>query len=167
MVGTRPCSLEQTAIATNKVACTWQSLPTDVKTFWGGDENIVIKPPLKDEESVAYGTVGSLAMLKGAKDKTAAGEFAAFATNAENSKAYDLAAGYFSPLKSTGELYADDPVQSAIEKTIPTVRVGELQPSARAVMGALAPEIQAALLGTKTPEQALKDAAAAAQPLIK
>ncbi|WP_348789147.1 extracellular solute-binding protein [Leifsonia sp. NPDC080035] len=166
LISTMP-SLEQTAIATNKVACTWQSLPTDVKTFWGGDENIVIKPPLKDEESVAYGTVGSLAMLKGAKDKTAAGEFAAFATNAENSKAYDLAAGYFSPLKSTGELYADDPVQSAIEKTIPTVRVGELQPSARAVMGALAPEIQAALLGTKTPEQALKDAAAAAQPLIK
>ena len=59
------------------------------------------------------------------------------------------------------------PIQSAIEQTIPTSKVGELQPSARAVMGVLAPEIQAALLGSKTPEQALKDAAAAAQPLIK
>ncbi len=30
----------------------------------------------------------------------------------------------------------------------------------------LAPELQAALIGEKTPEQALKDAAAAANPLL-
>jgi len=165
LISTMP-SLEQTALATNKVACTWQSGPSDVTSFWGAD-SIKILPPLTDKKSVSYGTVGSLAMLKGSQAKEAAGEFAAFATDAENSKKYDLASNFFSPLKSTGELYADDPIQSAIEKTIPTSRVGELQPSARAVMGVLAPEIQAALLGTKTPQQALKDAAAAAQPLIK
>ncbi|MFF2051415.1 extracellular solute-binding protein [Leifsonia sp. NPDC058194] len=165
LISTMP-ALEQTALATNNVACTWQSGPSDVTSFWGEDA-IKILPPLTDEKQVSYGTVGSLAMLKGAKDKDAAGEFAAFATDAENSKKFDLASNFFSPLKSTGELYADNPIQSAIEKTIPTSKVGELQPSARAVMGVLAPEIQAALLGTKTPEQALKDAAAAAQPLIK
>ncbi|QIZ97638.1 extracellular solute-binding protein [Leifsonia sp. PS1209] len=165
LISTMP-SLEQTALASNKVACTWQSGPADVTSFWGEDA-IKILPPLTDKESVSYGTVGSLAMLKGATSKDAAGEFAAYATDAENSKKFDLASNFFSPLKSTGELYADDPIQSAIEKTIPTSRVGELQPSARAVMGVLAPEIQAALLGTKTPKQALKDAAAAAQPLIK
>ena len=165
LISTMP-ALEQTALATNKVACTWQSGPSDVTSFWGADA-IKVLPPLTDEKQVSYGTVGSLAMLKGAKDKEAAGEFAAFATDAENSKKFDLASNFFSPLKSTGELYVDDPIQSAIEKTIPTSKVGELQPSARAVMGVLAPEIQAALLGTKTPEQALNDAAAAAQPLIK
>ena len=34
-------------------------------------------------------------------------------------------------------------------------------------MGVLAPEIQAALLGQKAPADALKDAAAAAAPLLK
>ncbi|WP_291048801.1 extracellular solute-binding protein [Herbiconiux sp.] len=164
LISTMP-ALEQTALATGQVACTWQSGPADVASYWGED-NIEILPPLTDEESVSYGTVGSLAMLKGAQDKEAAGAFAAYATDADNVKAFDLASNYFSPLASTGELYADDPIQSAIEDVIPTSRVGELYPGAREVMGVLAPEIQAALLGTKTPEQALKDAAAAAEPLL-
>ncbi|MET4159202.1 multiple sugar transport system substrate-binding protein [Agromyces sp. PvR057] len=165
LISTFP-SLEQTAIATDQVACTWQSAPADVSAFWGEDA-IVIKPPLENEESVSYGTVGSLAMMKGSSHKEAAGAFAAYATNAENVVAYDLAANYFSPLKSTGELYADDPIQGAIEAIVPTSTVGELFPSSREVMGVLAPEIQAALLGTKTPKQALEDAAASAAPLLK
>ncbi len=43
--------------------------------------------------------------------------------------------------------------------TCPDTTVGELNASSRALMGVLAPEIQAALLGDKSPEDALKDAA--------
>ena len=50
---------------------------------------------------------------------------------------------------------------------MPDTTVGELSSSSRALMGVFAPEIQAALLGQKSPADALKDAAAAAAPLVQ
>lgn len=164
LISTTP-ALEQTAIATGKAACSWQNAPMELAPFWG-EENLVILPPLKNKEAVAYGTVGTLAMLKGAADKDAAGAFASYATSADVVVPYLKTAGYFSALSSTGELYADDPILSAVEATVPFATVGQLFPAAREVMGVLSPEIQASLLGMKTPEQALKDAAAAASPLL-
>jgi len=164
LITTTP-SIEQTALAQNKVACTWQSGPADVETYWGA-ENIVIQPPLTDEETVGYGTVGSLSMLKGSDNKAAAGAWIDFVTSAEPVTEFVTTAKMFSPLTSTGELYADDPVYGAIEKTIPDTTVGPVNEHAREVMGVLAPEIQAALLGQKSAERALQDAAAAAAPLL-
>ncbi|GAA3732132.1 sugar ABC transporter substrate-binding protein [Leifsonia bigeumensis] len=160
MISTTP-AFEQSPSASNKVACTTQNSPNDLKPFWGED-NIHVGPPLTNKESVAYGTVGSLSLLKGSDAKEAAAEFASFASDAENLAKYDVAAGYFSPLKEGGGLYPDDALQTAVEATLSTVTVGELNPHSREVMGVLAPEIQAALLGTKTAEQALDDAASAA-----
>lgn len=164
LVSTMP-SIEQTALAKNRVACTWQSVPGDVTDFWG-EENIVIQPPLTDVDTASYGTVGSLSMLKGAEDKAAAGAWIDFATSADAVTEFVTTGKYFSPLVSTGELYADDPIYSAVEQTIQYVRVGPLTEASRNVMGVLAPEIQAALLGQKTPQEALDDAAASAQGLL-
>ncbi|MFD9941679.1 ABC transporter substrate-binding protein [Nonomuraea sp. NPDC059023] len=156
---------EQTRTAQNKVACTWQQLPADVESFWG-KENIKVVPPLTGAKQVAYGTVGSLSMLKASKNKEAAGKWIAFATGAEPSKAFNLASGFFSPRTTTGALYAADPVQSGVEKTLDLTTAGPLHDKARDVMGVLAPEIQAALIGKKTPEQALADATKAADALL-
>ncbi|HEY0698139.1 MAG TPA: sugar ABC transporter substrate-binding protein [Micromonospora sp.] len=158
-------AFEQTNVAKNKVACTWQHVPADVESFWG-KENIKILPPLADAKSVGYGTVGSLSILKGSKAKKAAGEWVAFATSPEVATAYDKKSKYFSAKKSAGALYADDPVASAMEQTLTSTTVGSLNEKSREVMGVLAPEIQAALIGKKTPEQALADAAKAAQALL-
>ena len=62
---------------------------------------------------------------------------------------------------------ADDPLLGEVEKYVPDTTVGELDASSRALMGVLSPEIQAALLGQKSPADALKDAAAAAAPLLQ
>lgn len=164
LISTTP-SIEQTAIAQNKVACTWQSLPSDVETYWGA-ENVVIQPPLTDEASIGYGTVGSLSMLAGSDDKAAAGAWIDFVTSAGPLKTFVTTAGYFSPLTSTGELYADDPILSAIEQTIQYTTVGPLNKHAREVMGVVAPEIQAAMLGQKTPQEALDAAAASAAAML-
>ncbi len=164
LITTTP-SIEQTALAQNKVACTWQSGPADVETYWGA-ENVIIQPPLTDEETIGYGTVGSLSMLKGAKDKAAAGAWIDFVTAAAPVKEYVTAAKLFSPLTSTGELYADDPIYSAIEKTIPDSTVGPVNEHSREVMGVLAPEIQAALLGQKSPQEALDAAAKSADAML-
>jgi multiple sugar transport system substrate-binding protein len=164
LITTTP-SIEQTALAQNKVACTWQSGPADVEAYWGA-ENIVIQPPLTDEETIGYGTVGSLSMLKGAEDKAAAGAWIDFVTSAEPVTEFVTTAKMFSPLTSTGELYADDPVYGAIEQTIPDTTVGPVNEHSREVMGVLAPEIQAALLGQKSAQEALDAAAKSAEALL-
>ena len=158
--------LEQTAIAQGKVACTWNNAVTEVAPFWG-EENVKVLAPLTDEESVAYGTVGSLSVLKGSQAPEAAAAFAEFATGADVVEPYLKAAGYFSALSTTEPLYADDPLLGEVEKYVPDTTVGELDASSRALMGVLSPEIQAALLGQKSPADALKDAAAAAAPLLQ
>ncbi|GIH19737.1 ABC transporter substrate-binding protein [Rugosimonospora africana] len=157
--------IEQTRVAQNKVACVWNLAPQDVTKFWGA-ENIKILPPLKDAKQVQYGTVGSLVMLKGAKDKTAAGKWISYATSDTVMKDFDTKSSFFSPRKSTGSLYASDPVLGELEKYVGLTTVGPIQPKARDVMGVLAPEIQAALLGKKSSDQALRAAAKSAQPLL-
>lgn len=157
-------AFEQTHLAQGKVACTWQQLPADVETFWGADA-ITIHQPLKDKEQVGYGSVGALSMLKQSDAKEAAGEWLAFAASPEVTKAYDTAGNYFSPFKSTGTLYSDGP-NAEVEKTLDLMVGAPLHEKARDVMGLLAPEIQAALIGQKSPEQALSDAAEAANSLI-
>lgn len=157
--------LEQTGIAAGRVGCAWDYTAKDLGSQVG-PENVVVLPPLKGKESVGYGTVGTIAMFKDAKNKEAAGKFAAFATDPANSADYLTTAGYFSPVEGKGPDYSQDPTLSEIQKTLPQMKFGELHPQARAVMGALAPEIQAAILGQKTPEQALNDAAAAAESII-
>src|SRR6185436_8154356 len=96
-------------------------------------ENIAVAPPLKQVQAKQYGTVGSLVMLKSAGDKSAAGKWINFATGADAART------------SVGALYGGDPVLGELEKYVGTTTVGPLHEKARDVMGALAPEIQAAL----------------------
>ncbi|MFJ2417348.1 ABC transporter substrate-binding protein [Streptomyces brevispora] len=163
LVTTTP-KLEQTPTAKGKVACTWQNTPADVEPFWG-KENIVVQPPLKDAESVGYGTVGALSMLKGA-DKKNTGDWLNFVAESKNSAGLQKAAGYFPARKSGGDLYPDDALQTAVGATLPSMDVGPLQDKAREVQGVLAPEIQAALLGKKSPQHALDAAQKAAQAML-
>ncbi|MEU0634036.1 extracellular solute-binding protein [Streptomyces sp. NPDC005989] len=163
LVTTTP-KLEQTPTAKGKVACTWQNTPADVEPFWG-KENIVVQPPLKDVESVGYGTVGALSMLKGA-DKKNTGDWLNFVAESKNAAGLQKAAGYFPARKSGGDLYPDDALQTAVGATLPSMTVGPLQDKAREVQGVLAPEIQAALLGKKSPQEALNAAQKAAQAML-
>ncbi|KRV48167.1 sugar ABC transporter substrate-binding protein [Wenjunlia vitaminophila] len=163
LVSTTP-KLEQTPVAKGKVACTWQNTPADVEPFWG-KENIVVRPPLKDTESVGYGTVGALSMLKGA-DKDAAGEWINFVAEPGNAAGLEKQSGLFPARKSAKDLYPDDAVQQAVAATLPSMVAGPMQDKAREVMGLLAPEIQAALIGKKSPQEALDAAAKAADALL-
>ncbi|MFD8826325.1 extracellular solute-binding protein, partial [Streptomyces sp. NPDC059605] len=163
LVTTTP-KLEQTPTAKGKVACTWQNTPADVEPFWG-KENIVVQPPLKDVKSVGYGTVGALSMLKGA-DVKAAGEWISFVAEAKNAAGLQKQSSTFPARTSAGNLYPDDEILTAVADTLPAMETGSLEEKSREVMGVLAPEIQAAVLGKKSPRQALDDAAKAAGPLL-
>lgn len=159
-------AIEQTGLAQGKTACSYQNSVREVADFWG-EENVRVLPPLTDQETVAYGTVGSLSMLKGAGDKEAAAAFAEFATSAEVMAPYLTESGFYSALKSDEALYDPETLLGQVEQYVPQTTVGELAESSRALMGVLSPELQAALLGQKSPEQALNDAAKAAEPLLR
>ncbi|MEU9094477.1 extracellular solute-binding protein [Streptomyces sp. NPDC048428] len=163
LVTTTP-KLEQTPTAKGKVACTWQNTPADVEPFWG-KKNIVVQPPLKETASVGYGTVGALSMLKGA-DKKNTGDWLNFVAESKNTAGLQKAAGFFPARESGGDLYPDDALQTAVGATLPSMNVGPLQDKAREVQGLLAPEIQAALLGKKSPQDALDAAQKAAQAML-
>ncbi|WP_329172644.1 extracellular solute-binding protein [Streptomyces sp. NBC_01477] len=163
LITTTP-QIEQTDLAKNKVACTWQNTAAEVQPFWGKD-GIVVNPPLSSGTSVAYGTVGTLAMFKGANQDLAA-KWISYAAQPENSAGLQQPGGYFSPRTDAAALYPGDPLQQATEKVLDTTDVGPLNKAARDVMGVLAPQIQAALLGKSTPKKALDDAASAADQLI-
>lgn len=156
---------EQSGLAHGKTACSWSNPVSEVEPVWGA-ENVKVLAPLKDERQITYGTVGSLSLLKSSKVKDAAGKFAEYATSADVIKPYLLEAGYFSAIKGDP---LNDPgsLQGQVEQYVPQTTVGELAPSSRALMGVLSPEIQAALLGQKSPKDALNDAAKAAEPLLR
>ncbi|WP_116953052.1 ABC transporter substrate-binding protein [Jiangella endophytica] len=157
--------LEQTRIAQNKVACIWDMEPQYLVDFWGA-ENVVVRPPLSDAEQIQYGTVGSLSMLRTSENKDAAGAWIDFVTAADRAAEYDTAGRFFSTKESVGTLYDGDPILGELEQYAGLTTVGPLNAHAREVMGVLAPEIQAVLVGDKDPRQALDDAAAAANALL-
>ncbi|MEV0262422.1 extracellular solute-binding protein [Streptomyces sp. NPDC050617] len=163
LVTTTP-KLEQTPVARGKVACTWQNTPADVEPFWGR-KNTAVLPPLKDAASVGYGTVGALSLLKGGNTKMA-GEWIDFVSRPEHAAGLEKEAGYFPARRSAKDLYPGDPLQTAVSKTLPSMNAGPLKRRSREVMGMLAPEIQAALLGDKSPEKALRTAAEGADAML-
>ncbi|MFJ6215874.1 extracellular solute-binding protein [Streptomyces sp. NPDC092296] len=163
LVTTTP-KIEQTDLAKNKVACTWQNSAAEVEPFWGKD-NIIVQPALTGTTQAAYGTVGTLAMFKGA-DKNAAGKWIAYVAQPKNTEGLQKPGGYFPTRTDADDLYPGDAMQQATAKALDSTQVGPLNKASRDVMGVLAPEIQAALLGKKSPQQALDDAAKAADQLI-
>ncbi|MFJ3667202.1 extracellular solute-binding protein [Streptomyces sp. NPDC090106] len=161
---TKTPSIEQTDLAKNKVACTWQNSAAEVESYWGEDD-IVMGSALTGQKSVAYGTVGTLAMFRGA-DTGAAGQWISFVAQPDNVAGLLTPGGYFGARTDGGDLYPGDTLQQATEKVLDSADVGPLNTAARDVMGALAPQIQAALLGKSTPKEALDQAATAADQII-
>lgn len=131
-----------------------------------GKENIVALPPLQNKAQATYGTVGSFSMLKGSKAKDATAKWLNYITSTEVMAAYDKASGYFAPRKSVPPQYADDPVLGKCEEMLNYASPGELHPKARDVQGVLRPLVQAAIIGQKTPEQAMQEAAKQANQLL-
>ncbi|MFI0719330.1 extracellular solute-binding protein [Streptomyces sp. NPDC021224] len=163
LITTTP-QIEQTDLAKNKVACTWQNTAAEVEPFWGKD-NIVVGPALTGDSPAAYGTVGTLAMFKSA-NKDAAGKWISYVTQPANDAGLQKPGGYFPPRTDATALYPGDQHQEATEKVLESTDVGPLNKASRDVMGVLAPQLQAALLGKTDPKKALDDAAQAADQII-
>jgi multiple sugar transport system substrate-binding protein len=131
-----------------------------------GEENVVVGAPLEHERRIGYGTVGGFAVTSNAEDHDAVAAWLTHMTSEETMESLAASAGFLAPKETIQGLYDDDPILGEFEEYLADMTVGPVHPQAREVMGVLGPELQAALLGQKSAQQALDDAAASAEPLI-
>lgn len=156
--------LDQSSMAKRKVACEFAVEPNLLEKQWGDDRLVI--PPLKDAVQRTYGTIGAYTILKGSKNKDAAAKWISFVTQPQVMAAVDKFGGYFSP-KTTAQLdYVPGSVGAETAKYLDLGYTGPAVAKGREVSALVAPELQAAVLGQKTPEQALADAAKNAQQIM-
>ncbi|MGH8795225.1 MAG: ABC transporter substrate-binding protein [Stackebrandtia sp.] len=158
---------DQSPMARGEVACVYNLAPNDVEKAMGGREHIEVTPPLTGAVQAAFGAVGGYAVFRDARDPEAARAWMTHLSSPDVIADYNKTAGYFSPHEAVADLYADDPVFGAAEQYLDVTVPGEPHPRAREVQELIGPQVQAALLGVKTPEAALADAAAQADPLLR
>jgi len=156
---------EQTVIGSRKVGCIYHLDPVIVKDYWGDD--VVVAPVLKDVASRAYGTVGSYTLLKSSKNKEAAAAWINYITSPTAMGALDTKAGYLPPKEAVPVTYAEDSIEARTGEYLDLADVGPRAPEARELQSVIAPELQAAVLGDKTVDDALAAAQQAAVAKMK
>ncbi|MFI9582642.1 ABC transporter substrate-binding protein [Streptomyces sp. NPDC052236] len=132
---------------------------------WGAG-NVVVGTPLGGPaREVAFGIPGALSVNAQSENRASADKFLAFMTQPEQIKSLGRASGYFSP-RADVIVPSDSPFTKQYQAALANVYPGEPHPAARRLMLLLAPEIQAALTGRKSPKEALDSAARTADDLL-
>ena len=130
-----------------------------------GAENVVVGAPLTDEEQASFGIPGVLALTSISDDDDAANTVAGYIASPEVSARLNDAAGTF-PARTDVDPPTGDDALTALDDALEFAVPGEVTPSARQVMAVLSAQLQAALQGSKSAEDALADAASEARDLI-
>lgn len=132
-----------------------------------GEGALRIGEPLMYKEQAAFGTVAGYTISEQSENKEAAAAWVRFITDPETMTEICGQSGFFVPRASIGKIHGDDPILSEVEDQLAFVRATPAVLGGRQVLtDALTPEIQAAVLGQKTPQQALDDAAALATSIL-
>jgi multiple sugar transport system substrate-binding protein len=155
---------EQTVVGRRQVGCVYYSTPTEMATVWGKD--VVVTAPLKNKSEATYGTVGSFTVLNGSENKALAAAWTQFVTTADVLAAIGKFSNFYPPKEGAPAPFAAGSPEAQAEPFLPLVNVGPRVAHAREVQAVLAPEVQAVVLGKKSAEQAMKDGAKAAEPVL-
>ncbi|URM92262.1 sugar ABC transporter substrate-binding protein [Streptomyces sp. MRC013] len=131
---------------------------------WGA-ENVVVGKPLRDVEQVSFGVPGGLGLNADSRNVAGAEKFLAFMAQPERIRSLGEASGFLSP-RTDVTVAGDAPYAKQFQEALPFAHPGEPSPVARQLMSLIAPEIQAALTGRKSPKEALDAAAAQADDLL-
>ncbi|WP_232661290.1 extracellular solute-binding protein [Pseudonocardia sp. TRM90224] len=123
-----------------------------------GPENVAVGLPIQGTKRVAFGIPGGLVLAKASKSLEAAKKFAAYVASPEVSAALSKESGYFTA-RTDAKVEGRSATATEFEKSLEFAFPGDTHPLARQVMTLLSPEIQAALQGRKSAQQALDDAA--------
>lgn len=153
--------LDQSALCTGKAAIAFASSVSEVEACPGFNAaDWEVAPPLKKADSVDYGTVGGLSILAASGHKAAAKAWIQWVTAPEQIKGFATTHDFYSPRVSTGNLFENKPMVGTAYQWLGQMKAGVTNaPSPRQLQDAIKPDLQAALLGSKDPQDALDDAA--------
>lgn len=153
--------LDQNALCTGKAALGFARAVSEIEACPGFKESDwEVAPPLKNTASVDYGTVGGLSILAASGHKAAAKAWIQWVTAPEQIKGFATSHDFYSPRVSTGNLFASKPLVGTAYQYLSQMKAGVTNaPSPRQLQDAIKPDLQAALLGSKDPQDALDDAA--------
>jgi multiple sugar transport system substrate-binding protein len=165
---TKRSRLADDAVAGGRVAMAHAMVATTARNVVHsiGAENTVVGPPLRSRTQMTFGQPGGLSLLRTAKNPEAARKFLAYMTTPKVIEELSVQSGYFLPWTDSEPPVTDD-VDRGFAQALPFVTAGDAHPQARKAMGLLAPHLQAALLGERTPEQALTEAAKEVDALLQ
>lgn len=150
-----------------QVAMGFTNTPADAKTAattWGA-ANVIVGTPLQGKKQVGFGLPGGLSVNAASKNIDGAEKFLSFMIEPKQLLALGAASGFLSP-RTDAKVPAKDAQAEKFADALQYAFPGEPNPAARQVMSLLAAEIQAALTGKKSPQQALDDAAKQADDLL-
>lgn len=120
--------------------------------------NFGVGPVLKNKRRSSYATIGGFGIFKQTKHLEETAQWLRFLSRPENMKRFCKKTNYLPTKRSLGKIHQEDPILGAFENEAEFCRADVKSAASRQIMMITAPEIQAAALGTKTPEQALQDA---------
>ncbi|MET7990994.1 sugar ABC transporter substrate-binding protein [Amycolatopsis sp. NPDC005232] len=166
-VATKRSGLADDAMATGRAAMSPVMTEAAARNVIAaiGARNTAIGAPLRNRSQVTFGTPGALSLLRGTKKPVEARELLAYLTSPTLVGELCADSGFFTPWPDSSPPSSDD-VHKSFARALPFTSAGDAHPQARKVMGLLAPHLQAALLGDKTPEAALTDAAEEVDSLL-
>lgn len=125
-----------------------------------------VGPVLTRDRRVGYSTIGGFGIFNSTPNPKETAKWLRYITRPENMRLFCKTTNFLPTKKSLGLIYADDPLLGALERQAAYCRADIKSPYARQIMQRVAPEIQAAALGRKSPEAALNDAAAAVNAML-
>jgi multiple sugar transport system substrate-binding protein len=131
------------------------------------DIDASLTPVIRHKEAWGFGGMRSWAMSSSARTPEAAAAFLAFLTRPEIMTRHAEAFGVF-PVKTAalGSVYQDDPEIAGLRDRFPNIFGEQKHKYGRDLMPLVVPEIQGAILGEKSPQQALDDAASQVMDLF-
>lgn len=165
---TKETKVEGSGLTDGSVAMTPMAVKADAATMQKalGAENVAVGPVFKGKEQVTFGLPGLLARTALSDDDATVNAVASYLASAEFQGKLSEASGYF-PARTDAKAPAGDPLNEPFQAALAFVKAGEVNPKSRQVMAALAPQIQAALQGSKTVDQALADAETEANGILQ
>lgn len=131
------------------------------------DMRYAIGPILTYKEQLGFGGMRSWAINEKSGNKEAAALLLEFLARPENAKRHGEAFGTFPALSEAREgIFSDDPEIAGLTERLDQIFGEQKHKYGRDLMPLVVPEIQAAIIGAKEPQQALDDAAAAVDELF-
>ncbi len=126
-----------------------------------------VAPVLERERRLGYSTIGGFAMFNSTRHPEATAKWLVFLTRPDNMKKFCRTTNFLPTKRSLGTIYDDDPILGALEREAQYCRPDVKSVIARDIMRILSMDIQKAAIGEKSPEQALKDAAASVNAILR